>query len=102
MLLSDAHTLHISIVSAWEVAIKVSLGKLLGLSDGVKTFLAKVETMPVSLLPVKSQYIEIVETLPFIHRDPFDRLLVATANAEGMTILTADESIHKYDVSTLW
>jgi len=59
MLLSDAHTLHISIVSAWEVAIKVSLGKLLGLSDGVKTFLAKVETMPVSLLPVKSQkYVE--------------------------------------------
>ena len=39
-----------------------------------------------------------VENLPFIHRDPFDRMLVAAAKAEGMTILTADENIHKYDV----
>ena len=43
-----------------------------------------------------------VETLPFIHRDPFDRLLIAAAKVDGMTILTADENIHKYDVSSVW
>ena len=40
--------------------------------------------------------------LPFIHRDPYDRLLIATARADGMTILTADENIHKYDVPFVW
>jgi PIN domain nuclease of toxin-antitoxin system len=40
--------------------------------------------------------------LPFLHRDPFDRLLVAAAKAEGMTIATADRNIHKYDVPSVW
>jgi PIN domain nuclease of toxin-antitoxin system len=43
-----------------------------------------------------------VENLPFIHRDPFDRLLVAAAMAEGMVILTADTEIQKYHVETVW
>jgi len=40
--------------------------------------------------------------MEFIHRDPFDRLLIATAKADDITILTADENIHKYDIPTLW
>ena len=102
MLLDRANTLHVSVVSAWEVAIKTSLGKLPQFDGGVKTFLATVEKMPVDMLPITVRHLEIVETLPFIHRDPFDRLLVATAKAEGMTILTADENIHQYDVSWSW
>ena len=101
-LLLDAHTLYISIVSAWEIAIKVSLGKLPEWNGGVGIFLAKIYDMPIGLLPVTPCHVEMVETLPFIHRDPFDRLLVATAKADGMTILTADENIHKYDVSSVW
>ena len=54
------------------------------------------------LLPVTPPHVEMVETLPFIHRDPFDRLLIAAAKAEGMTIITADTNIHKYDVSSAW
>ena len=102
MLLNDAHILYISIASAWEIAIKTSLGKLTELKGGVKTFLSKIEDMPVHMLPVLPRHIEIVETLPFIHRDPFDRLLVAAAKAEGMTILSADVNIHKYDVPSAW
>ena len=101
LLLNDDHTLYISIVSAWEIAIKVSLGKLPGLS-GVGVFLAKIKDIPINLLPVTPRHVEIVETLPFIHRDPFDRLLVAVAKTEGMTILTADENIHKYDIPSVW
>ena len=102
MLLNDSHTLHISIVSAWEISIKVSLGKLFGLNGGVRTFLAKLEDMPVDLFPLTPRHVEMVETLPFHHRDPFDRLLVATAKVDGMTILTRDENIHLYDVPSVW
>jgi len=102
LLRNDEHTLYISIVSLWEVAIKVSLGKLSGLNGGVKTLIAKIEVLPVSVLPITSRHVEMVETLPFIHRGPFDRLLVAAAKVEGMTILTADENVHKYDVPTVW
>ena len=102
MLTDEANELYISIISAWEIAIKASLGKLPGLNGGVRIFLAKLKEMPVYLLPIAPSHVEIVETLPFIHRDPFDRLIVAAAKAEGMTILTADENIHKYDVPYLW
>jgi len=54
------------------------------------------------LLNIAGYHVEIVETLPFIHRDPFDRLLVALAIADDMTILTADENIRKYDVPSVW
>jgi len=102
LLSDDSHLLYISIVSAWEVAIKMSLGKLYDFDGGVKEFLAEMEINPVVFLPVKKRYIEIVETLPFHHRDPFDRLLIATAIAEDMTIITADDNIRKYGVPWLW
>jgi len=102
LLLNNANVLYISIASIWEIAIKVSVGKMQGLSGGVGTFNAKLKQMPISLLPVVPRHIEIVETLPFIHRDPFDRLIVAAAKAEGMTIVTIDENIHRYDVSCVW
>jgi len=102
MLLNDAHTLYFSIASLWEIAIKISIGKLSDLSGGVEVFLAQINDMPINLLPITPRYVKIVETLPFIHRDPFDRMLVATAKAESMTILTTDENIQKYDVSSAW
>ena len=103
--MTDTHyisALYISIVSAWEIAIKVSLGKLYGFDGGVRVFLTKLEDMPVVQLTVMPRHVEMVESLPWIHRDPFDRLLVATAKAEDMTILTADENIHHYDVPYAW
>ena len=102
MLLDDANELYISITSLWENAIKVSIGKLYDLSGGVSIFMATLKQMPVTVLAVKQRHIEIVETLPFIHRDPFDRLLVAIAKADDMAIVTIDENIHKYDVRYVW
>jgi len=102
MLLNDANELYISITSLWEIAIKSSIGKVRDLNGGVSAFNAILKRMPVSILPIMQRYIEIVETLSFIHRDPFDRLLVATAKAEDMVIVTADENIHKYDVRYIW
>jgi len=102
MLSNGTHMRYISIVSMWEIAIKVSLGKLLELNGGVRAFFEKLEEMPVFLHPLAPRHVEMVETLPFIHRDPFDRLLVAVAKADDMTILTADENIHQYDVPSAW
>ena len=102
LLLDDVNTLYISIVSAWEVAIKASLGKLPDFDGGTKTFLAEMEDNPVVFLPVEKRHVAMVEILPFHHRDPFDRLLIATALAENLTIITADENIHKYNMSWTW
>ena len=102
LLLDDANKLYISIASGWEIAIKTSIGKLSEFNGGIKSFIAKVKEMPIHLLPVHASHVEVVELLPFIHRDPFDRLLVSVAKADGLTILTADENIRKYDVPTVW
>ena len=91
----------VSVISAWEVAIKVSLGKL-DFNGGVATFLSAIEANNIKLIGVNGDYIKSVESLPLIHRDPFDRLIIATALSENMTIITIDENIHKYDVSLFW
>ena len=92
---------YVSIASAWEVAIKVNSGKL-RLDGGVSEFFETVHQNQVELLPITARHLEIVEILPLIHRDPFDRLLIAATKAEGMTILTADENIHQYEVPSVW
>jgi PIN domain nuclease of toxin-antitoxin system len=102
ILLDDTRAFYISVASAWEIAIKASIGKLTEFKGGVKVFLAKIEYSPINILTVTPEHIEIVETLPFHHRDPFDRLLISTAFAENLTIITADENIQKYDVKWIW
>jgi PIN domain nuclease of toxin-antitoxin system len=54
------------------------------------------------VLPIASRQLEVVESLPLIHRDPFDRMLVAVAKSDDMAILTADENIRKYEVLSVW
>jgi len=93
--------IYVSVISAWEVAIKVSLGKL-DFSGGVTTFLSAIESNNINLIGIHDSYVKLVETLPLIHRDPFDRLIISTAISENMTIITIDENIHKYDISSLW
>ena len=92
---------YISMVSVWELAIKISLGKLdfAGRSAG---FVALADGNGFTVMPIKTSHLVALETLPMIHRDPFDRLLVATAVADGMTIITADENIALYDVPRIW
>ena len=102
MLTDEANELYISIISAWEIAIKASIGKLSEFDGGSKAFLAQIDNMPINIITVLPEHIGIVETLPFHHRDPFDRLIIATAKAESMAILTSDENIQKYDVSCIW
>ena len=92
---------YISIASAWEVAIKLSIGKL-SISGTTADFIQDIETNGIVILPIKSSHLSILESLPFIHRDPFDRLFVAAALAEQMTLITSDDNIARYDVPQIW
>jgi len=93
--------LCVSIISAWEIAIKTSIGKL-DFVGGSDIFLEKMQENGIEILNLKSSHIKYVENIPFHHRDPFDRLLIATALAENLTIITIDENIQKYDVKWIW
>jgi PIN domain nuclease of toxin-antitoxin system len=92
---------YVSIVSAWEVSIKMSLGKL-RLKGGVSEFFEIIYENGFELLPLKEEYIKQVETLPLLHRDPFDRMLIVSAMSEGMSLITADTNIHQYKIPWIW
>ena len=92
---------YVSIVSAWEIAIKISLGKLKYIG-GARAFLNDIKLNEFGLLGVKESHIEQVENLEYHHRDPFDRLLIASAIAEDMILISADENIPQYNVNWLW
>ena len=101
IIFDSENEIYVSIVSAWEIAIKVSLNKL-DFDGGSAAFLSAIEANNINLLGVESDYVKMIEKLPFMHKDPFDRLIIATALAEDLTIITIDENIQKYDVGWIW
>jgi PIN domain nuclease of toxin-antitoxin system len=101
LIFNQAAEKFVGMVSVWEFAIKCSLGKL-EIAGGLSEFYRMIGSNGFHLLPILRRHVGGVVDLPFHHRDPFDRLLVATAIAEGMELLTADENIHRYDVKWAW
>ena len=96
-----SNSIFISIASAWEIAIKLNIGKL-DIVSSTADFLRDAETNRIAILPINPSSLTLIETLPLIHRDPFDRLLIATAIAEKITLITADINIPQYNVSHIW
>ena len=84
--------------TVWEIAIKRSLGRLT-ISDGWAATLGRLGFDP---MPVTAIHAEAVERLPWHHRDPFDRLLVAQALVEDLTLVTKDSALRRYGVPTFW
>ena len=91
----------ISIASIWEIAIKISLGKF-RFPKGFKYFLDMVEDNGFEILPITFEHAIELSTLEFIHRDPFDRLLIAQCIAEKLIIVTKDDNIKQYNIKTSW
>jgi PIN domain nuclease of toxin-antitoxin system len=91
----------ISVASLWEFVIKHSLGKL-HFDGGVASLHTMIAANGWSVMPIVQSHLESLSSLPFLHRDPFDRLLVATALSDGLTLVTADENIHSYGVLWVW
>jgi PIN domain nuclease of toxin-antitoxin system len=88
----------ISAVVIWEVAIKRRLGKL----DAPADLLTRLEQADVNLLPITARHADRVGTLPMHHQDPFDRLLVAQAEADGLTLVSGDGAMRRYEVAVIW
>jgi PIN domain nuclease of toxin-antitoxin system len=92
----------ISIASIWEIGIKVSLKKLQIDFDfaALETFLINNE---IGILDININHVEILSSLPFIHRDPFDRILIAQCMVEKTVLLTKDDAINLYKtIETIW
>ena len=101
--IEDSHNdIFVSIVSAWEIAIKRSLDRKKTTLCSVAEFFDEIAASGFELLTLEPRHLRLVEMLPYHHRDPFDRLLISTATVENMTFLSADENIPKYDVNWLW
>jgi PIN domain nuclease of toxin-antitoxin system len=101
MIESEENTKYLSIASVWEIGIKMSLGKLI-YSNGLEKLVSLIIETGVLILPITTQNIITVSKLEFIHKDPFDRIIVAQAKDNNFQILTFDENISKYQVSTIW
>ncbi len=94
--------LFLSAASGWEMAIKVSLGRLSIPGDLEALVAQELQANRIRALPVEMSHALHVSKLPALHRDPFDRILISQALLEGMHIVTCDAAIHKYEVPTLW
>lgn len=97
-----SNALYLSLASLWEIQIKHQLGKLDLKLPWAQMLDAQQQANGLEVLPVSVDHIQALEQLPAHHRDPFDRMLIAQARAEGMTLVSADAAMHPYDVSTLW
>jgi PIN domain nuclease of toxin-antitoxin system len=98
---SPDNRLFLSAASAWEIAIKYSIGKLrlpLPPAEYVRSRAVRTDTTE---LPITQGHALRVASLPFHHRDPFDRLLIAQAQVEGLRLMTADPQFDPYEVDTL-
>ena len=94
----EQNEVAVSAATVWEIAIKRSLGRLT-ISDGWAATLGRLGFDP---MPVTAIHAEAVERLPWHHRDPFDRLLVAQASIERCTLVSSDRRLGAYGVDILW
>ena len=94
-------TSYVSIASLWEISIKHSAGRL-ELKNGLQETFTIIGSSRFKLLPVWSEHILTLSALPPIHNDPFDRILIAQAKTEGLTLVTKDQRFSKYDVNLFW
>jgi PIN domain nuclease of toxin-antitoxin system len=101
LLADPAHEIFLSAASGWEIAIKYRLGKL-ALPEPPRSYVPdRMRRSGTTPLAVEHDHVLRVAELPDHHRDPFDRLLVAQAQALGIPIVTADQQLSAYDVETV-
>ncbi len=96
------NSLFFSIAGYWEIGIKTSIGKLELSSDWHETIPRAMTRNGVSWLEITPDHVHAVSTLPWTHRDPFDRIMIAQAMHNDLTIVTADPAFHDYSVTVIW
>lgn len=91
----------ISVVTYWEVVIKSQKG-LLKIADPVNWWKRACELLGGSILSIRSAHFTALAGMPDFHKDPFDRMLISQAAAEGLTLVTSDVQIQRYSVKRVW
>jgi PIN domain nuclease of toxin-antitoxin system len=92
----------LSVASLWEIAIKVSLGKIT-LSESFDKFIPEQLTANgIELIDISVEHTALVANMPFHHRDPFDRLIAAQAKVENIILVSSDEIFDAYEIPRLW
>lgn len=99
---SDANEVYVSIGSAWEIAIKVGLGKWPEAEPLLTNFAEKLDEAGFALLPITLDHVRTAGLMQHAHRDPFDRLLAAQARIEGLALVTADARLADLGATVLW
>lgn len=102
LITAPANDVFVSPASYWEIAIKISLGKYTLEEDFAEFMESQIVENELTLLPITVKHAAVVATLPFHHRDPFDRLLIAQAMTEDVPLLSADPAFDLYDVTRIW
>ena len=102
VLISGENELVFSLVSLWEIAVKMKIGKLNTVGSSVTYIRDEMAEYGMELLPIRYEHILQLERLPLHHSEPFDRLLIAQAVAESLPILTHDEKFPLYPVKLIW
>ena len=102
MLEQSSNEVFLSPASSWESAIKESMGKLTLPSEPRRYVLSRMIEYSITALPIEHEHTLKTRELPLIHKDPFDRLLIAQALCENLPLITDDILIKQYQVSTLW
>lgn len=100
--LNPENILYFSIVSLWEICIKKSLEKISLKTGWLETIQEEMKTNTIQWLSVEVPHCAKVIELPFHHRDPFDRMLVAQAMVEDLAILTRDNLLSTYTIQCIW
>jgi PIN domain nuclease of toxin-antitoxin system len=101
LLMESSDNLFVSIASFWEITIKTSLGKLTvceNIADAIDNALSK----GFRILPIEREHLIALSTLDLIHRDPFDRIIIAQAIAENMPLVSSDDIFLQYPINCVW
>jgi PIN domain nuclease of toxin-antitoxin system len=93
-----SHEFHLSVASAWEIAIKHALGRLVLPQEPLSYIESRTDEDGVKLLSIRLEHVCEAAVLPRHHTDPFDRLLVAQARSEDLAIISHDQNVARYDV----
>ena len=101
--IEDAANLKlVSPAAYWEIAIKISIGKY-ALHEPYEVFMDRaIRQNGFLILPIEPQHTALLTNLPYHHRDPFDRLMIAQAMVEGLTLVSADMVFDTYAIQRLW
>lgn len=98
---SRRHPIFVSVASLWEVVVKAQKG-LFHLDDPPVWLEAGLQSLQAEVLPIRPAHVYMVHQLPMIHRDPFDRILLAQSASEGWVLVSHDPAVRQYAVPTVW